>query len=65
MYILNVLFCMNIVDCLKAALSKGLGLGIIAGSMLGNSGFNILLSIQRKMYYMQFLITLQSRYHRF
>ena len=39
-YILNVLFCMNIVDCLKAALSKGLGLGIIAGSMLGNSEFN-------------------------
>ena len=33
---------MNIVDCLKAALSKGLGLGIIAGSMLGNSGINFL-----------------------
>ena len=28
--------CVFTVDCLKAALSKGIGLGIIAGSMLGN-----------------------------
>jgi hypothetical protein len=46
---------------LKAALSKGLGLGIITGSLLGKSPDIIFLSKNCRIIFL--IITLQSRYH--